>query len=119
MKNRSFVERLGFALEGLKEVWLRERSFRTQVWIAVLAAVVTVPLRPGWAWAALIALSIGLVLACELINSALEYLMDHVHPDIADAIKRAKDAAAAAVLIASLSALVVGIMMVLANLRAI
>ena len=113
MKNRSFYERLGFALDGLKTVWASEKSFRTQGTIALAAAGVTLALRPGWTWAALIALSTALVLALELLNSALEYLIDHVHPDQAPAIKHAKDAAAAAVLLASLGAACVGVLMLI------
>ena len=112
MKNRSFLERLGFALDGLKTVWSNEVSFRTQVIFAMVAAMVTATLRPGWQWAALLVLAATLVLALELVNSALEYLIDHVHPDMAPAIKRAKDAAAAAVLVASFGAAVIGLLMV-------
>ena len=116
MKNRPFLERLGFAIAGLKHVWQHEHSFRTQAALAGVAAVTTAVLAPGWVWAALIVLSIALVLALELINSALEYLIDHVHPDIAPAIKQAKDAAAAAVLVISMGALAVGGMMMFAIL---
>ena len=116
MKNRSFLERLGFALAGLRHVWQQERSFRTQTGLAVLAIIVTVVLRPGWTWAALVALSIAMVLACELVNSALEYMIDHVHPELAAAIRYAKDAAAAAVLMTSIGALAVGAMMLIATL---
>jgi undecaprenol kinase len=116
MKNRPFHERLSFALDGIRAVWRSERSFRTQCGCALAAAGVTIALRPGWTWAAIIALATALVLALELMNSALEYLMDHVHPDIAPAIKRAKDAAAGAVLLASFGAAFAGLMMVIATL---
>jgi undecaprenol kinase len=111
MKNRAFQERLGFAVDGIVAVWRRERSFRTQVGAAVAAVVITAVLRPGLLWVAAIVLSISLVLALELINSALEVLIDHLHPDVAPAIKIAKDAAAGAVLLASIAAALVGVLM--------
>ena len=114
MKNRPFHERLRFALDGIHAVWQRERSFRTQCVFGVLALAVTMVVRPGWLWAALIVLSIALVLALELANSALEYLIDRVHPDLAPEIKLAKDAAAGAVLVASGAALAIGVMMLAA-----
>lgn len=114
-KNQPFQARLVYALAGIKAVWHREASFRTQVGFAAAAAAVVAVLRPGWLWTALIAACVGLVLAFELMNSALEYLIDKVHPEIAPEIKRAKDAAAAAVLVASITALAVGVMMVLAR----
>lgn len=113
MKNRPIHERFGFALDGLRVVWQSERSFRTECGFAVAAAVVLVLLRPGWQWAAMIAICTMVVMALELINSALEYLIDHVHPDIAPAIKHSKDAAAAGVLIASCGSVCVALLMFL------
>jgi diacylglycerol kinase (ATP) len=48
-----------------------------------------------------------LVLSLELVNAAIEYLLDHLHPGYSAEIGAAKDAAAGAVLIASLAALCV------------
>ena len=111
MKNARFNERLGFACAGIAAVWSRERSFRTQTALAAAAILVTAALRPGLVWIAIIALAIALVLAFELMNSALEYVIDRLHPGIAPEIKRAKDAAAGAVLIASGGALAAGVLM--------
>ena len=112
MKSRSFRERIGFALAGIRIAWRREKSFRTQCGIAVAAIVGTAILRPGLVWVAIVALTIGLVLLLELVNAALEYLADRVHPELHEEIKFAKDAAAGAVLLASIAALCVGALMV-------
>lgn len=111
MKNRPFPERLRFAVAGIREGWRRERSFRTHVLFAILAAGALVVLRPTPVWWALIALTVALVFAFELINSALETLIDHLHPDRHEAIRVAKDMAAGAVLVLSLASLVVGVAM--------
>ena len=113
MKNRSFQLRFGFAVAGIVTVWRRERSFRTQAAAAVAAIAATILLRPGLLWAAAVVLSVSLVLALELLNSALEAMIDHLHPDIAPAIKVAKDAAAGAVLVASIGAAGVGALMLM------
>ena len=117
MKNRPFHKRLGFASAGLVAAWRRERSFRTQSIIGLIAIVVTAVLRPGLLWAGLVTLAVALVLAFELINSALEHLIDHIHPTIAPEIKLAKDVAAAAVLVVSIAAVGVGILMIIDWLR--
>ena len=62
-------------------------------------------LRPEPIWWAIIILIIGIVLAAELINTALESLIDRLHPEMHPMIGRAKDCAAGAVLILSISAL--------------
>jgi undecaprenol kinase len=113
-KNRPFRDRLGFALAGIRTVATRERSFRTQIFLALAALAAAAALRPGLLWCALLLLSIGLVLALECLNGALEYALDRLHPDLHPEIGRAKDAAAGAVLIASMTAAAVGALMALA-----
>lgn len=117
LKNQPYYIRLGYAVAGIKAVWRRESSFRIECGIALATILVMIVLQPGWLWAAIIALAIGLVFALELVNSSLEYLIDHVHPDFAEAIGLAKDAAAGAVLLASLGALAAGFMMLAATVK--
>jgi diacylglycerol kinase (ATP) len=50
----------------------------------------------------------GVVVAPELVNTAVEHLADHLHPHEHPRVKAVKDCAAAAVLVASLTALGVG-----------
>ena len=118
MKNARFLARLGYALAGIRIVWRREKSFRTQCLLALAAASVTAALKPGPLWAAIVVLAVALVLALEAANAALEYLIDHIHPEIAEEIKFAKDAAAGAVLLASIGAACIGVLMLLSRLSA-
>jgi diacylglycerol kinase (ATP) len=113
MKNASLAARMGYAWAGIRIVFRREKSFRTQGLIALVQIAVTAAIRPGFAWAALIALCIALVLTLEMVNAALEYLIDRLHPEIHEEIGRAKDAAAGAVLLASIAAACVGALMIL------
>ena len=114
LKNRGFATRLRFAASGLRLVFRREKSFRSQCACALAAAAAVALLRPGLLWGALIVLSAALVLALELVNSALEYLLDHIHPRFAREIAVAKDAAAAAVFLAALASLLVAALMLIA-----
>jgi diacylglycerol kinase len=115
-KNRPFRARLGFAAAGIRIVARREKSFRTQLLLGALAAAAAMWLRPGWLWCALLALACALVLALEMVNAALEYLMDVLHPHHAAEIGHAKDAAAGAVLLASGAAAAIGAMMIASRL---
>ena len=112
-KNRPFAARLSFALRGFAHALASERSLRIQVGILALVLVVLLKLRPGALWVALVLASSATVLAAELLNSALEQLADALHPDASDSIARVKDCAAAAVLIASLGAVGVGVALAL------
>lgn len=112
MKGHSLLARLGFAAAGLREAYARERSFRTHCRFALAATVALVALRPAPAWWGMFALTIALVLALEMLNSALEGFIDLVRPDIHPEIKIIKDMAAGAVLLLSIAALAVGAAMV-------
>ena len=113
MKGRPLGERLGFAVEGLRTGWRRERSFRTQVVAAGVACVALLVLRPAPAWWALVAIVVAIVLGMELLNSAIEAVIDLLHPGLHAEIKAAKDMVAGAVLTISAAALVVAVAMVM------
>jgi len=107
MKNKNFLKRLIHALQGLQAAWLSERSFRTQVIMTVLVLLSLIVLKPSAVWAALIVLVIGATLGAELLNTALEYVIDLLHPEIHPQIGKAKDCAAAAVLVLSFSSILI------------
>lgn len=107
MKNQPFYKRVVFAFQGIEAALRMESSFRLQCLAALCVAVVLACFRPSMIWWAIILLNCGMVLAAELFNTALEHLIDHVHPGLHPSIKTAKDCAAGAVLLLSLSALAV------------
>jgi diacylglycerol kinase (ATP) len=116
MKNRRFAARLGFAWAGIRAVFRRERSFRAQLMLGGGAMLALAALRPGLVWTALVLLAAALVLALEMVNAALEALMDKLHPGFSEEIGAAKDAAAGAALIASFFAAAIGALMLLSRL---
>jgi diacylglycerol kinase len=99
----------GYALAGLAAAWRTQRNLRIHAVLAVgvVAAGVLLRLAP-LAWA-IIALAIGLVVAAELFNTALEAVVDLASPQDHPLAKRAKDVAAAGVLIAALTAAAAGV----------
>ena len=107
MKNQPFHRRLGFAWHGIVSAWRSEMSMRQQSIAAVGVLLTLLWLRPAPVWWALLSLNCGLVLAAELFNSALEHALDHLHPTPHPAIGLAKDCAAGAVLVLSLTGVVI------------
>ncbi|MFM8809584.1 MAG: diacylglycerol kinase family protein [Chthoniobacterales bacterium] len=82
--------------------------------IHLVATVAVIAL--GWSleitrneWIAVV-LSIGLVWVAEALNTAIEYVADLAHPDEHPEVKKLKDLAAAAVLFASIVALIVALL---------
>lgn len=81
--------------------------------VAAVVVVAGAVLRlPAAAWAILF-LTIALVVATELLNSAIESVVDLVSPEDRPLAKRAKDIAAAAVLVAAAGAVAVAICLAL------
>ncbi len=108
-KNQPFRVRLGYALTGLRFALATERSLRFQASVFGVVLLVLIALRPPAVWWALLLAASTAVLAAEVFNTALEHLVDHLHPEIHPRIRIVKDCAAAAVLIASAGAVLVGL----------
>lgn len=110
-KKFSFADRLrsfryafrgiGFLVSGEHNAWIH--CFAT---VAVLVCGFVFGLTAG-EWIAVV-FAIGFVFAMEAVNSALEALCDFVSPERREIIGRVKDLAAGAVLIAAISAAIVG-----------
>lgn len=91
---------------------LYERNFRFHLCAAAFAIFVAASFYElsKAEWAVLI-LTIGAVIAFESINTAIEHLANEVTREKNENIKRCKDCAAAAVLIAAIAAVAVGIVL--------
>lgn len=96
----------GFAWAGVVHTYRVQANFRIEVWVAAAAVTLALLLR---APLAPILLSCALVLAVELLNTALEAVVDLASPEWHPLARVAKDAAAGAVLAASAGALLVGV----------
>lgn len=106
-KGRPLAERLGFAWHGIAAAWRDEASFRWQVAAAAAVVAVLVAVRPEPSWWAMLLLPAALVLAAELFNTALERVIDRLHPEYHPELEMAKDCAAGAVLVLSIGAVAV------------
>lgn len=101
---RAFIH----AFRGAKVAFLEERNFRIHIALATVAIFLGFWFRlPAneWLW---VLLAITLVLGVELVNTAIENTLDLVSPGYHPLARKAKDAAAGAVLVAAIFALAVG-----------
>jgi undecaprenol kinase len=103
----------GYAVAGLATAWRTQRNVRIHAGCAVLAVIAGALVRlPPLGWGVLL-LAIALVLVAELLNTALEAVVDLLSPDDHPLAKAAKDIAAAAVLVAAAGAVAAGIALIL------
>lgn len=110
MKPTRFIDSINCAIEGILWTVKSQRHMRVHFLAAVAVLLVALLLRVSALDFVLLAFAVTLVLFAELINTALEVVVDLVSPQFHPLAKRAKDVAAGAVLVASIGAVVMGYM---------
>jgi diacylglycerol kinase len=118
MKNRNRSESFRNAIKGIWTTVKNERNFRIQIFAGIVAVIGCIIFRvDGWQFM-MVAAAIFLVLSAELINTAIEALTDlSCNGEISALAKTAKDAAAGAVLLASVFAVIVAIVVVVSIIK--
>lgn len=114
--HNSFFASFGFAGRGIWQTLVKQRNFRVHVSAALLVVELSwfVALsRVEWA---LVVLAMGLVLGLELVNTAIEALVDMASPGYHPLAAAAKDAAAGAVLVSAASSAVLAMIVYLPRL---
>lgn len=105
----SFKKSFGFALQGFRYTLATERNIRVMLGGAAFAVVMGLLLQLDLVSWAIVLLCIGCVLAAELMNTAIETVVDLVSPEYHPLAGHAKDIAAAAVYVLSFLVAVVGV----------
>lgn len=105
MKSRNRWHSFTCAVDGAVHTLRTERNTRIELAAAAVVAVAGLWLRIQAAEWALLALTVGVVLALEAVNSAIEAVVDLVSPDYHELARIAKDCAAGAMLFAVLGSL--------------
>jgi diacylglycerol kinase (ATP) len=93
------VHATGYSMAGLLAAWRHERAFRLECMLAAVLVPAAWWLGRTWTEAAVLAGSVMLVLVIELINSAIEAVVDRVSAELHPLSKRAKDIGSAAVMV--------------------
>src|ERR1700759_2559511 len=86
-----------WSLKGIRAGWQYEASFRLEVYLTVILFPLGLWLGHGAVEKAIMCGSILLVLSAELLNSAVEAVVDKVSPEFYELAGRAKDRVSAAV----------------------
>jgi len=109
MKQPTFKKSLSHAWDGLLFTIHTQRNAKIHLVIGALIAAMGVWLKIDSVRWSILFLTIGAVLAAETVNTTVEAIVDLLSPEWHDRAKDAKDVAAAAVLIMSLTAIAVGL----------
>jgi len=97
---RRLINAMGYSYEGFKAAFKHEDAFRQEVFLAILLIPLALYLEHDSLPRVMMIGSLFLVLIAELLNSAVEAVVDRVSIERHELAKRAKDIGSAAVFVA-------------------
>ena len=101
---RRLINALGYSRDGIAAAWRNEAAFRQEILLAAIALPLAFYLGKTGVERALMIASIVLILIVEILNSAVEAVVDKASPEKSELAKRAKDMGSAAVLLSLINA---------------
>lgn len=101
---RRILNAARYSARGLRSAWRHEAAFRQEVILLLIGAPLALLLGRSLVEQILLIASLVLVLIVELLNSAIEAVVDRIGPEHHELSGRAKDIGSAAVFVALLAA---------------
>lgn len=113
---KRFIRSFSFAWTGICQTFKTERNFQIHVFLSIFVIILGFLFSfTKWEWITVLFL-IGGMLSLELINTALEHVVDLVTERYQPLAKAAKDAAAGAVLVYAILSVIIGIIIFYSHL---
>ncbi|OGY42146.1 MAG: hypothetical protein A2Y67_02065 [Candidatus Buchananbacteria bacterium RBG_13_39_9] len=110
LRFRELRKSFSYAWAGISRVFGEEQNFRIHIFIAVIVIAFALIIQIQiWEFIFLLII-ISLILILEIINSILERLLDLIKPRLHTYVKDIKDMTAGIVLIAAVTAILIGIL---------
>ena len=116
---KRFFNSFIYAGSGIKSAIKTEQNLLLDLICGIVAITGGILLKISMIELAIIIIVIGLVISIELINTAIEYVVDMAMPEVHPLAKLSKDIAAGAVLITTIVALIVGLIIFLPKIIAL
>lgn len=110
-QSHSKAKSFSYAIAGLKEAFQKEPNLRIHVLIALLVIVAAIFLEFSLTEWAILLITVFLVISLELVNTAIESLVNLVSPEIKEEAKIAKDISASVVLLGAFLSIIVGLIL--------
>lgn len=96
-----------YTCSGFAAAYRNEQAFRQEIFIFVPATILVLVSPIEWIFKAELLFPLAIILAVELINSAIEAIVDDISPAYRELAKRAKDFGSAAVFCSILAAVII------------
>lgn len=109
-KSKNVISSFKYAFQGMLSALKTERNLKIHVTIMILVIIAGIVLKISKIEWIICIILFGLVIGGEMLNSAIETVVDIAMPDINSKAKFAKDAAAGAVLVFAIASAIIGFM---------
>lgn len=110
LNKKRLINSFRFAIEGIKTAYKEEQNIRIHTIVAIVVIILGVLLKISSIELAICIILIGLVLMAEFFNTSIENMVDMITLDKNPYAKKAKDIAAAGVLVFAVSSMIIGLM---------
>lgn len=110
---RKFIKSFGHAFEGLEHAYKYDQNLRVHFFIGAVVVIVSILLKVNPFEMGILGVMILLVMVTEMINSAIERMVDLITKEHREDAKIAKDVAAGMVFLTATGSLIVGILIFL------
>lgn len=110
---KRIINAFGFSMQGFKAAYQHEEAFRQEVWLAIVLLPLAFYLDVSTVERVLLILTVILVLLVEILNSAIEAVVDRFGGEHHELSGRAKDMGSAAVWLALLMLFITWVMIAL------
>lgn len=94
------INAAGYSWLGLKAAYINEAAFRQELWLVIALTPIALIYGPSYADKAILIASLFFILLIEILNSAIEAVVDRFGDEIHPLSGRAKDMGSAAVMLA-------------------
>lgn len=114
--NTNLLKSFGFAIEGIKLAYKYNRNIRIHTVIGIIALLLCFVLKFSSFETGIILVVILLVISAEMVNTAIEEMVDLIVQEHREQAKIAKDVSAGMVLVCSIGAVVIGVLIFLPHI---
>ncbi len=110
---RRFIKSFKYAFEGIHYAFRNDQNLLVHLVVAFLVINISIALHVTPAQMAILGLAMMMVITAEMINSAIEKMVDLITKEHRQEAKIAKDVAAGMVLVTAIAAVIIGTLILL------
>jgi diacylglycerol kinase (ATP) len=103
---KRIIKAFFYSLDGLKATWADEPAFRQEIYLSLFLIPLTLCLPLSSLFKGYLLSSLILIFLMEIVNSAIENIVDLITKDFHDLAKKAKDMGSSIVLVSFLNLMI-------------